>query len=328
MTFEQIEYIPFADEDSSPQELKKVLDCLITIHDLLKEKSIDFVIAGHFSLILRNKKFYRTPNDIDIIINDHDFLNFTKVVRANFMQSEANKFSEIIFSYIRKCIKYASDDLHSCSYSEEESTLYLIQNSKSIIHKKSTGKNFLNKNPRNTDTIPQWILHDPSKKDLISFNSNKEKFKICFATNSVSKYFKTYVIFYNKDLTYKCLTNCKWISDRSIKTPFDLESEKAAFWESPELNIKDYEGCYYRILIYKSQIPVVYSHTILSKTIDCQVENNCISHIPTYPERKYDIISYENRSFKISTQEEVFTHKFNRLKDQNDIKFFSGQMSP
>lgn len=323
MKSEDIKYIPFDREVSSLNELKPFLDDCIKISDLLNNE-IDFIILGHLSLIFRNKKFYRTPADIDIGIADCDFKKLTEILECDFNKTEHGRlFSSNIGAYLSRCKKYSSSNIENCSRQEDEAELYQISQGLFSIKRKSLSKNNLSNKLIIQANDPQWIIHDPlSKLKEISADIKDGYINIRCITNSVGKFFKTFIIFYDSNLKYKSSFELTWAGDRLINTNNKFYGEKAACWSVSILNSKEFDECYYRIVTLKTQMPIAFSSPKITNKIDCSLYQAGFKNIMTF-RNNYDIIEYEGRKLKITTQPEALLHKFDRPKDISDIKFFN-----
>jgi len=313
-------------------KLKIIIGHVNEIVNISKHKNLKLILIGHLSLIFLSRKIYRDISDIDILIKKEDFLIWIENLEAEwewFGDTISLDYGRYLKMFLKNQLqKFASNDIFNCAVSENLGALYEIKNDFNIYKK----FNIFNKIKTNEDNLikdlcPQWIYHDPKKKlnrNLPLIEKNKNFFKIRFCTNSVGKHFKSFIIFYDKNLKHKKIVECKYEID------INHNEEIHSYWLSPDLDLNEYNNCFYRLFIHKYQ----YSIRLINKNtkiiLDCYLSNNDllnmfnidIQYIQPIQEISSIPIILNDHEIYLSNPHYALSNKFDREKDRDDFEFY------
>jgi hypothetical protein len=314
------------------KELEKLIDFSI-------EKNIQLCLLGHFSLILLFKKIYRTPQDLDIVINFHEFEKWKSFLSKDWLIYADINYIEGFKQFLKdKFKKFASVDPNTCSSDEESADLFKINPNDCCLYKQcSDNKNLFKEHfiikghyddsEQFLAEEPLWIYHNPQKfnhvnEPFVKIKGNK--FKIIFNTNSLGRYYNCFINLYDNYLNKKDIFECYFSYDHMVN------DQKISYWESPWLDHETYNDFYYRIYIQKSMMPLRFMHKdnndfILDIYVDGLYRNegdinivfNSIEQFIT--KRK---IKHLNKDILIRDPFETFLNKYGREKDIDDMEFF------
>lgn len=316
--------LEYKDYEVDFNKIKIYLNHLSEIQKFSIENKIYFSLIGHLSLILLSRKIYRNPDDIDILILLKDlnkWLNFLKQDWTIFGNIESLNILQMFVG--NELQKFASTNVKTCSISEKDADLYKISFNNFNLHSKSRSFNEINKE---NIAQPQFIYHDPQKKthkntDFVEFH--RDKFKIWFYTNNLAQHFKSYLIFYNNDLSVKELIEC------SFQYDFVENNSIYAYWCSPEIDFDLFNGCFYRIFVHKELFAIRLQHPQTKILLECYIcKNLCsfydapIKYIDKYGPIKNLSISFNRLPMEIQYPYRALNNKYGRPKDLDDYEVY------
>lgn len=308
--------------------LKKLFDDLKSLLKISKNLQLNIILLGHISLILLSKKAYRTPKDIDILIDKHNFLKLAEGLKSEWCLGINSEYRPYFNKFMKnKLIKFASDDIKNCSEEENLGTIYKIEN-KFDINKKYDVKNLIGPK-KEIPFEPKWLYHSPNETThhQLPFVEKKDNlFKIRFYTNEKSNFFRTAIIFYDNNFQYKKIIECEHESD------IHVDDNIYSYWSSSFLNLEKYNFSYYRIFVFTSEFQFIFKHKKTGNYIDCYIENDIENFFEknasyliekTIDSQKNKILfSFNGEIIDLANPHYSLAFKYNRGKDLDDLEFY------
>jgi hypothetical protein len=323
LDIEKINYNP------SNSNLNTFLNHINNFIDIARKNNLNFILVGHLSLILLSKKMYRDPSDIDILISIQEIDEWLEQLDKNEWLWHTNIITFNSLKLFKKfqLQKFASVDYKSCNINENISTLYEIKNGQFLTYSISK---FTNKILPNIEDQPKWICHDPenlNNHNLVHVEKRDNLFKIWCVTNSVKKFYKTFIIFYDRDLKHKKLVELNFDHNSS------KDNEVCSYWSSPFLDLNEFNNSYYRLFIYRSIFAIKFKHRHSESILDCyfgrenlslDFKTEIIYSNNANQENNYLLSTFKNKELKISNPYFCIKSKStDREKDLEDYKFYS-----
>lgn len=316
--------VEFEDYKIDSVFFNKILTHFTEFQAITKNNNIRFIVAGHLSLVLLSSKIYRTPKDMDIIIDIDDFKKWVNCLSSSWDWFGNLHYLDHLSRFLQKKAQiYGSNKAITCVNSELESTTYEINNGFKI-YKESTKKNLITRSLEINDNYPEWAVHNPTMSDenkVDHIEIKNDLFKIIFSTNSVGQHFTSFVIFYDKNFKQKKIVECSFNFDK------EFNNQKYAYWSTPFLKFEDYNNSFYKIFVHKC----IYSTQLINKEtkiiLDIHVVENNESNFYT-PNIEYNTPSqlkfyikhqFNNELINLSYPYFSSIHKFGRKKDLDDM---------
>lgn len=305
-------------------KLKMYFDYLFQIHEFATNNKIYYSIIGHISLILLSRKVYRNPDDIDILIKLDELDKWVDFIKEDWDWFGHVNAIEFIHMFKKDELqKFASININNCSIKEDTADLYKINDKNFTLFSSSQCDNIIDEK---LIVQPQFLYHDPTKKrhdgkDFIEIN--EEKFKIWFYTNALTQHFASYIIFYDKDLNYKEIIQCDFIHD------YIKDNVVYAYWCSPEIDLKKFDGCYYRIVVNKQLLSIRFQNKLTKTLMEFYIYKNFfkVRNVPIFFQDRLSVIRHLNVKFQglllpVQYPFRALNNKYGRQKDLDDYEVY------
>lgn len=301
----------------------QILNHIKEFQNISQNNNIPFILGGHLSLILLSNKIYRTPKDIDLVINMKDFKKWVGCLPHEWNSFNRRDSIDYLPLFLRRKLNiFASIKDSTCTNNEFESTTYEIDN-EFKIYKESKNNNFITGDAGIYLFRPEWSVHNPHEKDeneIPHIEIKNDLFRIIFSTNTLGDHFRSYVIFYDKNFKYKQVIECLFDFDKK------LGRKIYSYWSTPFLKFEDYNNSFYKIFIHKS----VFSFNMLNKETNMVLDlyiyddnmsnyfNTNIKYIKLRQESSYIESIFDNSPINLAHPWICLNSKYGRKKDIDD----------
>jgi hypothetical protein len=323
-----IKFIKYKDYSIDSDIVKILFGYVKKLLKISKDLQLDIILIGHISLILLSKKVYRTPKDIDILVEKHHFLKLAEGLKPEWHLGINSEYRPYFNKFMKnKLIKFASDDITNCSEEENFGTLYKIENIFNI-YKKYDVQNLISPQ-KDVPFEPKWLCHNPNQTthhQLPFVEKKNNLFKIRFYTNEKSNFFRAGIIFYDNNLQYKKIIECEFDSN------INVNNNIYSYWSSPFLDFEQYNFTYYRIFVLISEFQFIFKHKKTENYIDCYIENDienffekkvsCLIEKTIDSQKNKILFSFNNKIIHLANPHYSLAFKYNREKDFDDLEFY------
>jgi hypothetical protein len=304
--FNYVEVNTYKSYNVDPKYTLEIFNTLKEVHDLSIKHGLDYHLIGHIALALLSKKMYRTPHDLDILINAKNLNNWYDALKNKWCfrgnLEFIKKFNELKFK------KFAASNTNNCAIHSNESQIYNKKDKNvSTILNIGIVNNFSNYDK----TIASWVYHNPNQNNSqsikqIEFDDNK--FRLWFHTNQVGAGFIGEVNLIKDNNT--TIIPCTFHSNQELS-----DKSLSDWWVSDWINNDEFNECKYTICLYKKSISVRLFHKISNISMDLYLNQEQF-------QSSYELVHIDNMQIKITQPELSLWNKYNRTKDNDDYEFY------
>jgi len=313
-------------QEPSPGSLDRVYDAL----EELALFGLPFTVLGLTSLILLSKRYYRPPNDLDIMVGSQHILPFLGKLNSSWQWDLNYKHEEVLKAFVEgRDLIYAGPTPPKCRFDESSSALFAVSHSGSFAC-------VFDPAPLNIPPVGDilFAIHSPhlttdTGEPFCQLHEDGS-FTLWVATNQVARHREVLVIFYDTETGSPVkVVQSMWHHDGEVR------GKVLAFWCSPRLSLSDYGGLFYRVRLGASLLNLRWNfrHRISRLTLDlwCSRERQnfpqgvCVDY--AYPSCLDNAIYTDILGFtlKVNNPHHVLHMKccYNREKDLADAAFYA-----